>query len=413
MLKNQHLLIICTVWPEPLSSAAGSRMMQLIDLFLNNHCKITIACDAKETEYSNDLSSYGIQKRLIELNNSSLDEQLREMNPSFVMFDRFMTEEKYGWRVTEQCPNAVKILDTEDLHCLRKARQNSLKKSEKFSPSFLINDISKREIASIYRCDMSLIISTFEMDLLQSFFKVDAQILYYIPFLLDAITDTSVSLWPQYNNRKNFVSIGNFLHEPNSNAVFFLKEEIWPLIKKVLPDSQIHIYGAYISDKINQLHNEKQGFLIKGRAANSAKVLKDARILLAPLRFGAGIKGKLTEAMQCGTPSVTTSIGAEGMHEPFEWSGSIADTPEEIAQQAIHLYQNEKAWHQAQLNGTVIINGFYEKNLHSAKFIKRLLQVQKNLKTHRETNFIGAMLMHHAMSSTKYMSKWIELKNKV
>ena len=73
------------------------------------------------------------------------------------MFDRFMVEEQFGWRVAEQCPNALRILDTEDLHCLRKGREKAIKDQALFDKSYLFNDISKREIASIYRCDLSLL----------------------------------------------------------------------------------------------------------------------------------------------------------------------------------------------------------------------------------------------------------------
>ena len=412
MLQNQHLLIICTVWPESRSSAAGSRMIQLIKLFLKQGCKITIACDANESEYSDDLSALPLDKIAIELNNSVLDNQLKQLDPSFVLFDRFMTEEKYGWRVTEQCPEAIKILDTEDLHCLRKARQNAVQKGENFSDSHLINDISKREIASIYRCDLSLIISPYEMEILHSFFKIDPAILHYIPFLLEPLNEAEISKWPAFSQRAHFVSIGNFLHAPNSNATFFLKQEIWPVIRKSLPKAELHIYGAYASEQINQLHDAKLGFLIKGRAENAREVISNARVLLAPLRFGAGIKGKLTDAMQCGTPSVTSSIGAEGMHGSYSWNGFIADNPKEIAQHAIHLYTNEAIWQKCQANGVAIVNGFYEKGLHSDKFIARLLEIQQGIKAHRESNFIGSMLLHHTLSGTKYMSKWIELKNK-
>lgn len=412
MLQNQHLLIICTVWPESRSSAAGSRMMQLIALFLNRGCKITIACDANESEYSDDLSVFPIDKIAIELNNSKLDSQLKQLNPSVVLFDRFMTEEKYGWRVTEQCPEAIKILDTEDLHCLRKARQNALQKGENFRDAHLINDVSKREIASIYRCDLSLIISPYEMEILQSFFKIDPAILHYIPFLLEPVSDKDISKWSTFSKRMHFISIGNFLHAPNSDAVFFLKEEIWPIIRKALPEAELHIYGAYAPEKIIQLHNTKQGFFIKGRADNASKVIREARVLIAPLRFGAGIKGKLTEAMQCGTPSVTTSIGAEGMHGSYPWSGFVANNAKETAQYAIDLYTNEVVWQKCQTNGITIINGFYEKDRHSIKFIERLLWIQQGIKTHREANFMGAILLHHTLSGTKYMSKWIELKNK-
>ena len=116
--------------------------------------------------------------------------------------------------------------------------------------------------------------------------------------------------------------------------------------------------------------------------------------------------------MQCGTPSVTTDIGAEAMHGKLEWSGIIANGAEEIAAAAVELYTNEATWEQAQKKGIEIINTIYSKKNLSPKFIERLLDTQNNLLKHRTANFMGAMLMHHTAASTKYMSRWIEIKNK-
>ena len=274
------------------------------------------------------------------------------------------------------------------------------------------SDTAKREMASILRCDCSLIISDFEMKLLNDYFKIDSDLLHYIPFLLDKIDEKEKSAWPAFEDRAHFITIGNFIHEPNWNAVQYLKEEIWSLIRKQLPSAELHIYGAYASQKVTELNNIKEGFLIKGRAEDAIEVVRKAKICLAPLRFGAGIKGKLVEAMQCGTPSVTTDIGAEGMHGDFEWNGIIANSPQEIADAAVKLYTDKVLWKKFQENGVTIINNFYSKEIHGAKLIERILVLQKNLKSYRLKNFIGAMLMHHTISSTKYMSKWIEEKGK-
>ncbi len=122
-------------------------------------------------------------------------------------------------------------------------------------------------------------------------------------------------------NEKILFSSGTFCIEPNWNCVQVLKTEIWPELRKRLPDAKLLIYGAYPSQKVLQLHNPKEHFYIKGRAEIAEEVLEKAKILLAPIRFGAGIKGKLLEAMVYGTPSVTTSIGAEAMRWGFalEW----------------------------------------------------------------------------------------------
>jgi glycosyltransferase involved in cell wall biosynthesis len=410
---QRRLLIIGTVFPEPNSSAAGSRMLQLIELFQQRDWEITFASAAAESEHATDLSGIGVNQMPLKLNDSSFDDVVRELNPHTVLFDRFMTEEQFGWRVAENCPNAIRILDTEDLHCLRHARQEALKKNQNFQPSNLFNEGAKREIASIYRCDLSLIISAFEMEVLKTTFKLDEALLHYLPFMLDPITEEDQKAWLPFEEKEHFVTIGNFLHPPNWDAVQYLKSDVWPLIRKQLPEAEMYVYGAYCSDQHRQLHSAKDGFLIKGRAESATEVLSKARVLLAPIRFGAGLKGKLVEAMQCGTPSVTTSVGAEAMHGNLPWSGIIADSPEDFAQAAIQLYNDKAAWEIAQQNGVEIINHIYPKVELGNAFIHRLEEFQANLEIYRQQNFIGSMLMHHTIRSTEFLSRWIEAKNKL
>jgi glycosyltransferase involved in cell wall biosynthesis len=329
-----------------------------------------------------------------------------------VLFDRYLTEEQFGWRVSETCPNAIRILDTEDLHFLRYARQTAYKNNEAISLDYLINDVTKREIASIYRCDLSLIISKYELKLLKKAFKIDKKILQYIPFLVDELPINYLQTLPSYETRKHFISIGNFKHEPNWNAVLYLKATIWPLIRKQLPEVELHIYGAYATEKVQQLHNPKEGFIIKGWAENTESVFQNSKICLAPLLFGAGLKGKLLDAMKYGTPSVTTTIGAEGMHKNLKWNGFIANNPEDFAKKAITLYNNQEIWENAQKNGQAIIAKCFSKDNYGNKLLQKITIIEKNIQSHRLKNFMGNLLMHHTLQSTKYLSKWIEEKNK-
>ena len=413
MNQVQKLLIIGFVWPEPNSSAAGGRMMQLISLFKAQGFRITFASPAQDSDFMVNLQEYEVEKEVIELNNSSFDVFIKELNPDVVLFDRFMMEEQFGWRAAENCPDAIRLLDTEDLHCLRLARQKAFKENRLFTITDLfIEEVAKREIASILRCDLSLMISEFEMELLESAFKVDKSLLYYLPLLLEPIDGVEIQELPSFEERKGFIFIGNFLHEPNWNAVQYLKDTIWPLIKKNLPEAVLNVYGAYPSQKVLQLHNKKQGFLIKGRAIDAQEVVKQARVVLAPLRFGAGIKGKLLEAMQCRTPSVTTSIGSESMHDDLPWNGFVTDDVADFVDSAIQLYQDKIIWGKAKKNGIEIVNKRYSKGLFEADFRIKIESLRSNLQQHRLNNFLGSMLQHHTLKSTKYMSRWIEEKNK-
>jgi glycosyltransferase involved in cell wall biosynthesis len=413
MKITQQVLIIGFVWPEPNSSAAGGRMVQLIRLFQENGWQVTFASPAMDSPYMVDLDALGVSKKTIALNCESFDVFIKELNPSMVLFDRFMMEEQFGWRVAEQCPGALRLLDTEDLHCLRFARQKAFKANRDFTTADLLaEEVAKREIASILRCDISFMISEVEMELLQTVFKIDPSLLYYLPLLLESIDETAIQNGLSFEERKDFIFIGNFLHEPNWNAVQYLKETIWPLIRKQLPGVGLRIYGAYPSQKVLQLHQPKESFFIMGRAEDAQEVVRKSRVVLASLRFGAGIKGKLLEAMQCGTPSVTTAIGAESMHGDLPWNGFVADDPQAFADAAVKLYQEEMIWNKAQENGIRIMEKRYLKSLFGTDLIQHILTVQGNLNQHRLNNFMGAMLQHHLLTSTKYMSRWIEAKNR-
>ncbi|MFD0964781.1 glycosyltransferase [Pseudofulvibacter geojedonensis] len=405
----KKVIIIGLVWPEPSSTGAGTRMLQLINLFKKQNYQIIFISAAEKSEYSYDLIKTGVIEQPITLNDSSFDSWISNENPDIVLFDRFMTEEQYGWRVSENCPKALKILDTEDLHCLRKVRQDLFKKDIPFTiPKLKSSDIAKREIASMYRCDLSLLISSYEMDILMNEFSIDSSILFHLPFLLNR--NELLQKSPGFINRKDFICIGNFLHEPNYDAVLYLKQEIWPLIRKKLPQARLKVFGAYPSQKVMQLHNEKQGFMVFGRANNALEELSKCRVNLAPLRFGAGLKTKLLEGMLSGTPSVTTKIGAEGFRYK-EWNGFVTNNPIDFANYSVQLHQDEQLWGTKQKNAEVLLEQFTVKN-YKEDFFNRLLEIANKLENHRVSNFIGSMLQHHNQQSTKYMSKWIEEKNK-
>ena len=405
------LLVIGFVYPEPNSSAAGTRMLQLIEAFQSQDYCITFATACKNSANAFNLESIGVTVIEIELNHSSFDVFVSNLNPEIVLFDRFMTEEQFGWRVSEQCPNALKILDTEDLHFLRKGRQKAFNSNLKTDTNFFKSDFAKREIASIYRSDLSLVISEAEHDILTNSFKIDSAILWYLPFMIASKNCEPRLNCKAYSERRDFISLGNFLHPPNLDAARYLKKDIWPRIRKTLPETKLHVYGAYDTPKIKELHNEKEGFLIHGFAEDAFEVLNTAKVLLAPLRFGAGLKGKLIQAMQTGTPSAMSSVAAEGMFGTMKPNGVIEDAVDVFVTRAVALYSNASEWEAFQQQGFLVLKTRYEKELHLRSFMDRMNVLLETLDTHRSQNFIGQMLSHHQMQSTKYMARWIEAKN--
>ncbi|MCB1800513.1 MAG: glycosyltransferase family 4 protein [Gammaproteobacteria bacterium] len=405
----KRLLIIGYVWPEPASSAAGSRMLQLIRLFLADGWDVTFASAAAPSVHAVDIESLGVHKVQVALNHHSFDQFVGQLRPDMVMFDRFMIEEQFGWRVAQQCPKALRLLDTEDLHCLRAARQQAHKSGTPVGVAELNSELAMREVASILRCDLSLIISAYEVGLLQTHYGVDPSLLWHLPFMLAPVAEAD---FPGFGARSGYISIGNFRHAPNWDAVLALKHTVWPAIRGLQADARLSVYGAYPSPKAMQLHDPGEGFLVHGWADDARAVMTCARVCLAPLRFGAGLKGKLVEAMACGTPSVTTSIGAEAMHDGLPWSGEVVDDLKVFAERAVALYHDPQAWQRAQCRGVDILRTHYDAAQLGSSLLVRISELRASLVVHRQHNFIGAMLQHHSLQSTRYMAQWIEAKNR-
>jgi len=403
-----RLLIIGHTWPEASTTAAGGRMLQLIRLFKDCGYHIHFASTAQKGDYASDLDGFGVSYHQITINDSGFDHWVEQLQPKVVLFDRFMTEEQFGWRVSEACPTALKILDTEDLHFLRLGRQKAVKKGVPVTEADLFTDHAKRELASIWRCDLSLIISEFEFNLLNRLFAIPRELLFYLPFLVDP----DAILAPEdFSDRKDFISVGNFKHAPNLDAVIQLKA-LWPDIRKRIPTARLNIYGAYAPPKVAAWNDPGNGFYVEGWIDNLQAVMRSSLVHLAPLRFGAGLKGKVLDAMLVGTPTVTTSIGAEGMHGELPFAGSITNDQEAFVEEAVRLYNDKQVWTKASAAAKPILEHCFDQNLFAQDFLDRLVSLRTSLQAHRNAHFMGQVLQHNQVNALKFMSKWIEEKNK-
>ena len=405
------LLIFGLQIPEPNSTGAGNRMLQLIKLFEENNFYIHFACAQPKTTFSIDLKNIDVKVHEIQLNDSSTKSLLDKIKPDIVLFDRFITEEQFGWVVDEVCPKALKILDTEDLHFLRENREKILKNKNSIKKEYFLSEKAKREIAAIYRCDFTLMISKYEIDLLSIKFNIPESLLLYLPFVFD-IQNINQREWLTFNERKHFVSIGNFKHAPNLDMVKHLHQNLGPKIRKDLPQAEWHIYGAYLPKQIEDVHNPGKGIIVKGRATDALKTLQKHRVMLAPVRFGAGLKGKCIDSMRAGTPSVTTSVGSEGIANKEDWSGFVEDRENDFCKSTIQLYSNQNIWQIKQKQCFKILNTNFDLNLFESDFKNNVENALKNLKNIRLHNIVGELLKHHRHRSTKYMSLWIEEKNR-
>ena len=400
-------LLLAKNWPEPGSTAAGRRTLDVLDLVREAGYRVEIASPAEPTPFQADLASLGYPTHAIAVNDCGFDHWVSELNPALVIFDRFVMEEQFGWRIQTQCPEAMTLLDTSDFHSLREARHQALKTGQ---PLNLFNDTAVRELAAMARCDLTLMISQVEIELLRQHFQIPADRLLYLPFLIKNLPDPAQ--WASFNDRQHLVMIGGFKHAPNRDAVQWFQQAVWPEVRSRLPSVECHVFGAYADHAVQQWHQPKTGFHIRGRAEDALKTIETYRLNLAPLRFGAGQKGKILEGWLTGTPTVTTPVGIESMADPEALGYRPSDDPDQIADAIVDLYQHENRWRVVQQHGLAALKSHFLHQHHAKGFTQRLQTTADRLQQHRQGYIWGRILWQNQYRATEYMSRWIEAKNR-
>ncbi|ARV11148.1 hypothetical protein BTO09_01800 [Gilvibacter sp. SZ-19] len=389
--------------PQPQHTGAGVYMIQLLDLFAQAGCELSF-CAAAAPPESGILIDKNIPYTQIALNADSFNDFLKGLQPDIVVFDRFMTEEQYSWRVQEHCPNALRILDTEDLHFLRDHR----KSTGKLEAPKTLTDTAKRELAAIFRSDLSLIISEAEVELLTQQYRVSKELLFHLPFLIREVPQ--VSSLPGLEARNGFCFVGTAKHKPNVQAIENLAA-LWPSLRKQHPQESMHIYGSYFTESILQLHKPQLGFYVHGFVEDLDAALRSHKLLLAPLQFGAGQKRKVFDAWLAGCPVVTTAVGAEGIGGTNDFGGEIASDVAADFIASVAKLLDPKAWQTAQNKGIELLDTQFNWNTSAKGFQDTIDKRLRNREIYRQNNTIGQMLWHHSLQSSKYLSKWIMAKN--
>lgn len=401
MKAAPQAVFFVNLWPEPRSSAAGVRTYEM-SLFIRRlgYQLIGVAPGAASV-HSEAWERSGTRVLSCDPNSSQAAEILKTLTPELVIYDRFYTEEKFGWRARELWPEALQMIDTSDLHCLRGARQRAhLAGSEVLEPhdDFFGDDLL-REMASLHRADVCLVVSSYEAEWLnrQGFEK---KRVCFLPFSAQA--DRALKA---QTDRRGFSFLGNYLHAPNVDAVRWLESELWPALREHLPAAELHLYGAYPPQAISQLHG-KSGIFSHGFIEDHRQALARHEVMLAPLRFGAGIKGKILEAWATGTPVLGTPLAFESMGTGF---AEFTDAVEFVDQ--IQNLQKPECWHKNVQQGLAQLENKFEQEIIFKTFATFLENSMLDLAEMRKS-LIGRLLRYHGAQSLKYFSQWIEEKNK-
>jgi O-antigen biosynthesis protein len=266
---------------------------------------------------------------------SSIEQHLKDFGPRYdlvVMFRVGVVQRHLG-TVKKYCSNAKIIFNTVDLHYLRIEREAILLKDNHKLRTAL--EIKKFEHQAIRSTDITTVVSSEELKRLR--LEVPDANIRLMPFCRH-IPGTRTG----FAQRSDIVFVGGFEHPPNIDAVCFFVSDIFPRVRKLLPGVRFHIVGSKTTDKVRSLAAED--IIVTGFVENLSPLLERMRLSVAPLRYGAGIKGKIATALSHGLPVVSTSLAAEGMSLVDGETILIADTPETFAHKVYRLYSDESLW---------------------------------------------------------------------
>ncbi|KRD77390.1 glycosyltransferase [Lysobacter sp. Root983] len=268
----------------------------------------------------------------------------------YALLCRAPVVEPYLDIIRQHASRAKIILNTSDLHYLRDIRQAEIEGSEEKMQAAL--RWKERELEVIRRCDHSIVMSDHELAILSK--ELPNSNIHHVPLMFVDIPGRT----GDYASRKDILFIGGFPHLPNVDAVTYFCEQVWPMVRARLPDAKVHLLGNSPSEEVFAL-GEIPGVNVVGYVEDLKPWFNGIRMSIAPLRYGAGIKGKLGTSLSFGVPSVATSVAVEGMRVVDEQHVLVADEPEAFADQVVRLYNDEALWNRLSQAGLDFVADTY------------------------------------------------------
>lgn len=348
---EKRLLVIDACTPEPDKDAGSITTWEIMRSAQSLGYKVTFIPESNFTylgRYSDDLARVGIEaihypfERTV---TGHLEKRGGEYDA--ILIFRAPSIAGHLPAIKRHAPQARLILHASDLHYLRAEREaDVLGKSAGHELALL----KAKELAVVNAVDCTIVHSTHEAEVLARE-NVRSEVVVF-PWIMDVH-----GRGPGFADRAGMMFLGGYQHTPNVDAVEYFAEAILPLVARELPGVPFYAVGSKPPDKLRQL----PGVTVSGFVEDLRDYVDRCRIAVVPLRYGAGIKGKLATSMSYGLPSVTTSMGAEGMELVDEREVLIADTPEAFAAAVVRLYRDEATWTAISDAGLAYVDRMYSR----------------------------------------------------
>jgi GT2 family glycosyltransferase/SAM-dependent methyltransferase/glycosyltransferase involved in cell wall biosynthesis len=341
-----RIIMVDATLPRPDHDAGSYRCSQLIGLFLKFGYHITFIPDNREhaQPYLNNLQQLGVE---VLYGHWPIVELIGEFSDQvkLLWISRRQVALNHSSLLYELSPGTPWIYDTVDLHFLRELREAEITDDSRQKIMAQMNkDV---ELNLIKHASATVVVSAEEKNLLES--EVENAKIHVIG-IAHEVKKKQLS----FTQRSDILFVGSFLHPPNVDAMLWCCEEIWPIIKKELPEVKLIVAGANPPEEL--LNKHCADINVRGWVENLQELHDKCRVFFAPLRYGAGVKGKIGESLASGLPVVTTPIGVEGLGLTDGQDVLIGENAADLAKQVIELYTNESLWNRLSEEGQLKVH---------------------------------------------------------
>jgi len=355
---KKNILIIDENIPEFDKDSGSRRMTEIINILIKNDFHVFLIADKKEYRYKLDYVPYFEKKGVIVykphlLNNKLVtkDQFIKTIAPhiNWAILSRPNIFNSYYNKIRKINPDCTLLFDMVDFHYIRFLREHELTNSDAS-----LKQAKKYKEIENFNClnaDITLAVSNKDKDYLK-----ESNITPNHLRIISNIHQPNFKVSNDFNSRKDLLFIGGFKHAPNIDAVKILYEKIMPLVWNKLPDIKINIIGSHVPDEIKRLNSNR--FIIHGFVEDVSTFFNSSRVFVAPLQYGAGIKGKIGQSFEYNLPVVTTEIGLEGFDfSPYE-KNMVGTINKDFAEKVISLYNEEALWNNIHENCKSILKPF-------------------------------------------------------
>lgn len=406
-----HSMRICIVhneFPETDTNSGALRMYEIVRLLLQNGHQVTYFSHTDNGEkYRTALECIGAE--CITDSGGSISGSPQEMYAfqdahefDIAVFVQYNFYILYAPIFRALFPNCRLILDTLDLHFLRLSREAELLCDN--SVSELAESAKRDELQALHDADSIWVVTQVEKDILSGM-QLPGRI-HVVENIHRVDKDP-----PGLENREGIVFLGGYRHSPNVDAVKYFLNDIYPLLQEKLPDIRVTIAGSHPPYEFNSYEQKYPNVRVTGFVEDHRALLRAHRVGIAPLRYGAGMKGKIGEYLSCGLPCVTTFIGAEGMRFTHEKEVLIADRPQEFVDCIVRLYTDNSLWKSLSAAGIEYIST----NLSSKAITPHVLDAIEDAASPRERtassesivlackSLLRLMTIQHPLQAQRYL----------